>query len=140
MRILAFPLLFALSGCIASADAPAPLRRGSANPPGFHPPDPPGGGPAPMAAIPLLQPIWPLTAVEFGEGCPNTRARLPAVDRPAMSLSAAREVLEECDIERRRGLIDREIQRMIASQSAENCRFRNQLRRERDRESCPSPQ
>ncbi len=140
MRVPAVLLLAALSGCIGAPDAAPAQRPGIANPPGFRPPPPPAGGPAPMAAIPLLQPIWPLTAVEFGEGCPNTRARLPAVDRPAMSLSAAREVLEECDIERRRGLIDREIQRMIASQSAENCRFRNQLRRERDRESCPSPQ
>ena len=140
MRILVVPLLAALAGCVASADAPAPLRRGSANPPGFHPPDPPGGVPAPMAAIPLLQPIWPLTAVELGEGCPNTRARLPAADQPAMSLSAAREVLEECDIERRRGFIDRETQRAIANQNAGNCQFRNQFQRARERESCPSPQ
>ncbi|MBL8838765.1 MAG: hypothetical protein JNL66_21105 [Alphaproteobacteria bacterium] len=137
MRVPAVLLLAALSGCIGVPDAAPAQRPGIANPPGFRPPPPPAGGPAPMAAIPLLQPIWPMTSVEFGERCPLTRARLPPVDRPPMSLSAAREVLVECDIERARAAI--ETRHRIAREAAQACQARNQSRRPDERESCPIP-
>lgn len=139
MRILAIPLVAALVGCVAAADLPPPQRRGTSIPPGFYPPDPPGGGPAPMAAIPLLTPIWPLQTVELGERCPQTRPRLPAVDQPPMSPSAAREVLEDCDHEASRHLVDPVIRRQIDVERAELCQWRNQFRREGDRQICPSP-